>query len=68
MQLKRDMKGTEPELTNNNYKLEMNELIDSEPEEYQPDLENIMPNERGSVAGLFSEQINSLFTDRDKSL
>ena len=68
MQLKRDMKGTEPELTNNNYKLEMNELIDSEPEEYQPDLENIMPNERGSVAGLFSEQINSLFTDRDNSL
>jgi hypothetical protein len=51
MQLKRDMKGTEPELTNNNHKLEMNELIESEQEEYQPDSENILPNERGSVAG-----------------
>ena len=68
MQLKRDMKGTEPELTNNNYKLEMNELIESEPEEYQPDLEDILSNERGSAAGLFSEQINSLFSERDKSL
>lgn len=40
MQLKRDMKGSEPELLNNNYKLEMNELIESEPEDYQPDVED----------------------------
>lgn len=34
MQLKKEMKGAEPDLTNNNYKLEMNELIESDPEDY----------------------------------
>jgi hypothetical protein len=32
--LKKDMKPGEPELTNNNFKLEMNELIESDPEDY----------------------------------
>lgn len=38
--MKKEMKGAEPELTNNNFKLEMNELIESDPENYQPDNED----------------------------
>ena len=62
------MKGAEPELTNNNYKLEMNELISSEPEEYQPDLEDLVANERESAADLLSDKLDGLFSERDDSL
>jgi hypothetical protein len=61
------MKGAEQELTNNNYKLEMNELIESEPEEYQPDLEDLCRNERESSAEKLSDKLNALF-DRETSL
>jgi hypothetical protein len=34
MQLKKEMKNENFDLTNNNYRLEMNELIESDPEDY----------------------------------
>ena len=34
MQLKKEMKTENFDLTNNNYRLEMNELIESDPEDY----------------------------------
>ena len=59
------MKGQEPELTNNNHKLEMNELIESDPEDYQPDNEdNALRNRRGSE--MFSDS-SDLFA-RENSL
>ena len=55
LQLKKDMKANDQELTNNNYKLEMNELIESEPEEYKPD----SPDTRN---------LDKVFADSDGSL
>jgi len=63
--LKKEMKGAEPELTNNNFKLEMNELIESDPENYQPDNEDPSRNWRRSN-DLFSDT-SDLFT-REASL
>lgn len=64
MQLKKEMKGAEPDLTNNNYKLEMNELVESDPEDYQPDIEDRHPR-HGGLAEFLSED---LFSARSDSL
>ena len=65
MQLKKEMKNENFDLTNNNYRLEMNELIESEPEDYQPDIEDRRPRQGGladflSDEGLFSARSDSL--------
>lgn len=71
MQLKKEMKGAEPDLTNNNYKLEMNELVDSDPEDYQPDVEDSHTRHGGladflSDEGLFSARSDSLQHSRER--
>jgi len=61
------MKGGEPELTNNNYKLEMNELIESDPEDYQPDLERSPPKQYASLADFLSDT-EEMYGEREQSL
>lgn len=62
MQLKTNVKGADKELTNNNYKLEMNELVESDPEIYAPDHSGSPPR-----PNVFA-QLSGLFEDRDDSL
>jgi hypothetical protein len=61
------MKGADIELCNNNYKKEMNELIESSPEQYQPDSEDLASDEREDTRDPLSLDLSDLFSD-DESL
>jgi len=67
LQLKKDMKGTDIELCNNNYKKEMNELVESSPEVYRPDSEDLTSDEREDTRDPLSLDLSDLFSD-DESL
>jgi hypothetical protein len=61
------MKAAEPELTNNNYKLEMNVLVDSDPEDYQADLDMTPPRRHATTAEFLSDS-SEWFGRRETSL